>query len=132
VQSGGRLGHNEIYVNDALQAQMNFPLTQIRIGLMPDMKVTVIARFKARDNMIDEAKRELLVLVPLTRAESGCLNYDLHQDPLDPRLFLFYENWTSQADLDKHLNQPHLKALRKKSQRLFDAPVTIEQWQMIS
>ena len=99
---------------------------------MLESKVTVVARFKARDNMIDEAKRELLALVPLTRAEAGCLNYDLHQDPLDRRLFIFYENWIDQTALDEHLNQPYLKTLRNKSQKLFADPVILEQWQMVS
>lgn len=94
-------------------------------------KVTVVARFKAKANMVDEAKLALRALVGPTRTESGCLNYDLHQDPIDPTLFLFYENWVCQKDLNEHLNKPYLKALDEKSQQLFVEPVKIEKWQMI-
>ena len=99
---------------------------------MPSTPVTVIARFKAKDGMVEQAKQALLALVEPTRAEPGCINYDLHQDPTDPARFVFYENWTSDQDLNQHLNKPHLVALRKEMDRLFDQPPQIERWTMTS
>ena len=74
---------------------------------------------------------ELLALVEPTRSENGCLNYDLHQDTEDSSLFMFYENWTSKQDLDKHLQSPHLQALRAKAEGLFAEPINVTLWQMI-
>lgn len=99
---------------------------------MPHEKITVVARFKAKTDRVEQAKRELLALVPLTRGEPGCLNYDLHQDPHDKTLFLFYENWATPDDLDRHLKKPYLEALRDMADHLFTEPIQIERWKMIS
>jgi len=66
-------------------------------------KVTVLALFKAKPGLEEEVKRELMALQGPTRSEEGCINYDLHQSKEDPSRFMFYENWKSQEDLDKHL-----------------------------
>jgi quinol monooxygenase YgiN len=49
-------------------------------------------------------------LVPITRSEYGCLQYDLHQDNENPAHFLFYENWESRELWQAHMNAPHLAA----------------------
>lgn len=52
-------------------------------------------------------RRELLALVAPTRAEAGNLVYNIHEEK-DGAIFI-YEVWRSQADLDKHMQLPHLK-----------------------
>lgn len=75
---------------------------------MSNQKLTIIARILAKEESRDFVKSELLKLIDLTRAEEGCINYDLHQDNENPNLFLFYENWQSKALLQKHLESQHL------------------------
>uniref|UniRef100_A0AAU2K042 Antibiotic biosynthesis monooxygenase n=1 Tax=Streptomyces sp. NBC_00049 TaxID=2903617 RepID=A0AAU2K042_9ACTN len=58
----------------------------------------------------EELKRLLLSFVEPTRQESGCLEYHFHEDRADPGVFVFYEAWRSQADLDAHLALPHMRA----------------------
>jgi quinol monooxygenase YgiN len=99
---------------------------------MADGKVTVVATFKAKAGMEDTARDAILALVAPTRAEAGCVNYDLHQTTDDPSLFMLYENWVSQKDLDAHLAMPYLKELLEKADDLFKEPVDIAIWQMIS
>ncbi|MHA2384439.1 MAG: putative quinol monooxygenase [Candidatus Thorarchaeota archaeon] len=99
---------------------------------MPDAKVTVIARIKVKDGMEEEVKKELMALVPLTRSEPGCINYDLHQLDDDRCTFMFHENWKSKGDLDKHLAMPYLKAFMEKAEGMLAEPVEITSWQMIS
>lgn len=70
--------------------------------------VTIIASITAHDDKIALVKAELLKLIDLTRAEEGCLQYDLHQDNKNPAHFAFYENWTSLEMLNKHLASKHL------------------------
>lgn len=43
-----------------------------------------------------------------TRAEKGCLRYDLFQDIDDPKKFTFIEEWESKEDLDAHSRSAHL------------------------
>ena len=44
----------------------------------------------------------------------------LHQSNEDPDLFMFYENWESDADLDAHLAAPHLTQLAARIPELLD------------
>ena len=56
-------------------------------------QLTVVAKIKATSGSETALHQELLLLIPPTKAEDGCLNYDLHRSIEDNTLFLFYENW---------------------------------------
>ncbi len=99
---------------------------------MADKKVTVLARFKAKEGMEEKAKQAILDCVAPTRAEAACINYDLHQSKDDKRLFMLYENWQSKELLDQHLATPHLKGLVARADELFSEPIDIALWEMIS
>ena len=71
--------------------------------------LTIVADIKAKSDRIDLVKAELLKLIAMTRAEKGCINYDLHQDNEDPAHFLFYENWESRELWQAHMGNQHLK-----------------------
>lgn len=73
-------------------------------------KLTIVANIHANDDKIDLVKAELLKLIPITRGEKGCINYDLHQDNENPAHFTFYENWESRDLWQEHMNAPHLAA----------------------
>ncbi|MGR3711895.1 MAG: putative quinol monooxygenase [Shimia sp.] len=73
-------------------------------------KLTIVANVHANADKIDLVKTELLKLLPITRAEEGCISYDLHQDNEDPVHFTFYENWESRALWQTHMNAAHLAA----------------------
>ena len=64
---------------------------------------------KAKPGKESQVRQELLSLVAPSRKDAGCLNYDLHQALDNPALFLFHENWTSKAHLDRHLQKPELR-----------------------
>jgi quinol monooxygenase YgiN len=73
-------------------------------------KLTIVANIKANPDKIELVTSELLNLIDITRAEEGCLNYDLHQDNDNPAHFMFYENWESRELWQTHMNAPHLAA----------------------
>lgn len=99
---------------------------------MAQKRVTVLARIKAKEGMEEKVRQELLALVAPSRSEEACLNYDLHQSVDDKSLFVFYENWTSQDALDKHLLMPYLDAFDENVEGLLAQPVEISLWEMIS
>ena len=96
---------------------------------MPKRPVTVIARIHAKPGMEDETRKVLQGLLAPTRAEAGCINYDMHHSGDDPAQFVFYENWTSKEALDQHLATPHLKAFMENAPRLLTQPVEITLWE---
>ncbi len=72
-------------------------------------KLTIIANIKAKTAKIDLVKTELEKLIDITRAEKGCLQYNLHQDNENPAHFMFYENWLSRELWLIHMNNQHLQ-----------------------
>lgn len=94
--------------------------------------LTVVAKIRAKPGLEARVQEELLALVAPTRAEAGCLNYDLHRSQEEPGLFLFYENWRSPQDLEAHLQTPHLQRFLSQADDLLAAPVDISRWEMLS
>jgi quinol monooxygenase YgiN len=70
--------------------------------------LTIVANITAKTEKIDLVKAELEKLIETTRAEEGCLQYDLHQDNENPACFVFYENWKSRELWQAHMSAQHL------------------------
>ncbi|MHC4992108.1 MAG: putative quinol monooxygenase [Planctomycetota bacterium] len=83
-------------------------------------QVTVVATIRARSETLEQVREILLGLLEPTRAEEGCINYDMYQDLDEPRCFVFHENWTSRAHLERHLAMPHLQAGLEQLQEVVD------------
>ncbi|MDD5287296.1 MAG: putative quinol monooxygenase [Desulfuromonadaceae bacterium] len=86
-------------------------------------KLTVVAKIVIKSDFVEAAKAELLKLVPPTRRESGCIEYNLQQDNQNPALFIFYETWENAAYLEKHINTEHYKAYAKALAVMLDEKV---------
>lgn len=76
-------------------------------------QLTIVAHIHAKPDQIVRVRAELEKLIPTTRAEKGCLQYDLHCDNTDPAHFMFFENWESRELWQTHMNAPHLVAYLK-------------------
>ncbi|WP_444928862.1 putative quinol monooxygenase [Microbulbifer sp. SSSA002] len=79
-------------------------------------RLTIVANIKAKADKIDLVKSELLKLIDTTRAEAGCINYNLHQDNDNPAHFLFYENWETRDLWQTHMNNKHLEEYMKATE----------------
>ena len=71
--------------------------------------LTIVAHVKVVGDKIDFVQAELEKLIDVTRAEKGCLQYDLHHDNEDPAHFMFYENWESHELWQAHMGNKHLQ-----------------------
>lgn len=78
--------------------------------------LTIVAKILAKEEKRELVKKELIKLIDITRAEKGCINYDLHQDNENPNLFLFYENWESKELWQLHMNNTHLAEYMKATE----------------
>lgn len=94
--------------------------------------LSVVAQLKARPGKEDELRRALLTLIEPTRAEDGCVQYDLHVHATDAGRFVFYENWTSREHLDRHLASPHLSAAVAAAGDWLAEPPSIETYLRIA
>ena len=95
-------------------------------------KITVIAYHRANPGKEQALREALLAVCAPTRAEKGCINYDLHVSHEDPGLLVFHENWESKADLDTHLASPHIDAFRAIAGELLAEPPNITLWTEIT
>ncbi len=104
-------------------------------------KITVFARIKVKPAEAERAKDFLLKKVlPQTRQEPGCINYDMHEgvgtEPNDymtkkDGYFMFYENWRSREDWDKHMKMPYLKEWSELCDKICAEPPEVTIWEMI-
>ncbi len=74
------------------------------------MALTILAQITAHPGKENLVRAELEKLVPITRGEEGCIQYDLHIDATNPGFFVFYENWETRELWQTHMNAPHLAA----------------------
>jgi len=71
-------------------------------------ELNVVATIPAKPEAVDAIREALQTLVTATRAEEGCLAYDLFESGAAPGTFVTVERWTDQAALDAHLQMPHV------------------------
>ena len=81
---------------------------------------TLVAVMRAKPGKEEELRAALESLIEPTKAEDGCHTYALHRGSEDPSLFIFYENWTSDAHLDAHLAMPYLVDFGARIPELLD------------
>ncbi len=74
------------------------------------MPLIILAQITAVPGQETLLRDELIKLVAPTRAEAGCIQYDLHQDTENPGLFVFYEQWETRDLWQAHMQAPHLAA----------------------
>lgn len=75
--------------------------------------LTIVANFRAQPETVDLVRTELGKLLPVSRKENGCIQYDLHEDLKDAGHFLLYETWESRALWEHHVKAPHIAAFLK-------------------
>lgn len=86
------------------------------------MKVDVVAHIHAQPGKEAELRSVLESFVAPTRAEDGCLRYDLFVDLDHPTKFTFIEEWASREALVKHGQSAHIQAGRARFPELLAEP----------
>lgn len=73
----------------------------------------VVATITAKEGNEVLVREALEKIVPLSRAEAGCIRYDLHIDLGNHASFVMLEAWRDQAALAAHEATPHFQELVK-------------------
>lgn len=94
--------------------------------------VTVIAHFYARPDKRRALEDILSEWPELARREPGWVDYCLHRSEDDPNVFMFYENWRSQRDLEKHLEMSYLKAFLDRRMEYLTRDIEVKFYTMLS
>ena len=87
------------------------------------MSLIIIATIEAKLGMEAQMRQDLLSLLPPTRAEAGCITFDLLTDPKNPTIFVLYEIWESQAALNIHFQMPYVKQVVESYELTLAVPI---------
>jgi quinol monooxygenase YgiN len=69
--------------------------------------------------------RVTAAIIPPSRAEAGCISYEVHERLSGGNEYLFFEEWTDQAALDFHFKTPHFQEFIGEFTQLLRAPPNI-------
>ena len=94
--------------------------------------IHVLARHFARPETADEMRRILLGLIEPSRAEPGCLKYELLQNADDPTDFTFVETFASDEALMLHAAAPYIAGLAPRLKELVARPSEVSRYRAIS
>ncbi len=70
--------------------------------------IVVVGQFRFPPEQIAAALPAMRKVMEATRAEDGCIEYNYGEDVLDPGLIRVSEVWASRAQLDAHMQAPHM------------------------
>jgi quinol monooxygenase YgiN len=87
-----------------------------------DWPLTALGIVRARRGQADELGRRMAALLGPTRAEAGCLAYELFQSDEDPTVWVLIERWRSVTDLDAHVLAEHMVRFLARSHEVLDGP----------
>ena len=95
--------------------------------------LTVVAKLSAKPGKGGALEALLSEQVAAVRAaEPDCLVYRLHRLEKNSDVFLFYEQYRSQAAFDAHRKAPHLAAFRERRDPLVAGPPEVEIYRAVA
>ncbi len=83
----------------------------------PNEVITAVTLIHGLPGREQDLEQHLLSLARPTRAERGCVTYDLYRSSEQKHEFMRYEIWASPAALEAHKKTPHLLASFEKRQK---------------
>ncbi|HBR99050.1 MAG TPA: antibiotic biosynthesis monooxygenase [Gammaproteobacteria bacterium] len=86
-----------------------------------DSEIVCIANFVAKPNQAQTLQAALEALVAPTRAEAGCLRYQLCRSQDDTHAFTMVEAFADEEALAFHRDQPYLDDFKTKVEAMVDA-----------
>ncbi|MCJ8322950.1 MAG: antibiotic biosynthesis monooxygenase [Rhizobiales bacterium] len=75
--------------------------------------IFVIATINIKPGSADKVIAAAMPCIEGTRAEAGCISYDLNQAVEDENTLTFVERWKTREDLELHFKQPHMAVWRE-------------------
>jgi quinol monooxygenase YgiN len=93
--------------------------------------VHVVGRFVAKPGKEQALKTALNALIAPSRRELGCYQYDLLENPSDPRDFCFVERWDTERALDQHTDSSHVKQAQSQVEGLVEAAPDVRRYRQV-
>ena len=94
-------------------------------------QVRVIVSITARPEAVKDIESIVLELGRASRKEAGCLRYEVLRNNADPRVFVLYEEWTSNVHLDAHNKTAHFAKAVTTAQPYLARPLEVGRYSAI-
>lgn len=78
---------------------------------MSTKPVYLFAKWKVREGNLDRVLSLMPNLAAQSRAEEGCLCYDIHQGRTEPNTLMLFECYRDQAAVDAHRSSEHFQKM---------------------
>jgi quinol monooxygenase YgiN len=92
------------------------------VVMVKSTQIVVLATAKERQGKEAELQQAMLDVAAPTRAQQGCLQFELYRSAHDPAAITAFERWSSLEDHERHLRGDHVKALIAKLGGLLAGP----------
>lgn len=79
--------------------------------------ILITAILKPKENMEDQLLAELIKVQEASKAEAGCIKYDLHQS-IEDGTFVLHETWKDTEALESHVGSSHYEEYRTNTANL--------------
>lgn len=97
-------------------------LAPVTTGEPPALLVSL----RARDACEVRLRDELAVLATMSRADAGCLRYDVLEELEEPGRFVLFEEWLDEDSLIDHNTRRHVARFLEASASLLSTPMRIQ------
>jgi quinol monooxygenase YgiN len=94
--------------------------------------VYVVATFNLNPENVDEGKALILGFVEPSRAQQGCLFYEVHQSTDDPTEFVVLDGWANVDDLDAHATSEQVVRTVNRLNPILTKPAQVKTYLKIS
>ena len=91
---------------------------------MTENSLFVFARISPKKEHFEDAKLAILNILGQTLEESGCRQFELHEDESETYLFL-YEEWTSNSAIEEHYQKPYTIEVFESYKKWLTVPVDV-------
>lgn len=87
------------------------------------MSFHFIVRFETVTGKETAFRDALLQVLPLSRAEPGCLNIHAYESVHEPTQFGVHSEWVDEAAFERHVGMPHTMRFVEAAEKLLTQPI---------
>lgn len=98
---------------------------------MAEERLHILARLRAKPDRIEDLRFLLEGLVAPTRAEPGCIRYELWRNREDPAEFTFVEEWAGDEALQAHFETQHVEDALDRFPELLETELDLRRYSLI-
>lgn len=91
-----------------------------------ETKMMIVAKLTVKPDKTKDFINAAREIIEKSNKETGCISYQLYQDPYDNSKFVFVEEYKNQAAIDTHFAADYFKAFGPKISDFVQGPAKIK------